>query len=223
MASNLSCRTGRLTVMEKKVIIFDFDGTLADTLASIITIGNQLADEYGYKKISNEEIGELRNKTIYQIIEKFHIPIFKMPFLLAKAKSLLHTYMETVHPFQGIGELLLNLRKKGGKLGILTSNSKINVEKFLSVHNLQVFDFIHSEFNIFGKEKAIKHIIHTYHFSLKEVIYVGDEVRDIEACKKSNIDMIAVTWGFNTKELLEKNNPTYLVNTTEELSQLLSE
>ena len=55
-----------------------------------------------------------------------------------------------------------------------------------------------------------------------DVVYIGDEERDIAACKKCKISIIAVTWGFDSKELLEKNNPHYLADTPKELLEIIT-
>jgi phosphoglycolate phosphatase-like HAD superfamily hydrolase len=56
----------------------------------------------------------------------------------------------------------------------------------------------------------------------EEVIYVGDETRDIEAAKRSQIKMIAVSWGFNSKTVLAEHNPDFLIHHPNELIQVIS-
>jgi len=54
-----------------------------------------------------------------------------------------------------------------------------------------------------------------------EVVYVGDEARDIEACQKADIAVITVSWGFHRKEVLREKNPTYLVDSPEEIETIV--
>ena len=106
-------------------------------------------------------------------------------------------------------------------LGILTSNSVKAVEAFLREHNLQCFDFVESENNIFKKSKHLIKIIKKHSFNKQEVIYIGDEVRDIIASQEAGIDVIAVTWGYNKKEILKQNHPTFIANNPSEIYKFL--
>ena len=107
-------------------------------------------------------------------------------------------------------------------MGILSSNSKENIEKFLQANSLEIFDFIHSEENILGKGKALGNLLKTHRLKNNEVIYVGDEVRDIEACKENGVKIISVTWGFNKKDILKKSKPDYIVDKPRKILKILS-
>lgn len=210
--------------MNEKVIIFDFDGTIADTIDTIVGITNTLAGEFGYKQISQEEIAQFRNFNARQIIEQSGISIFKLPFLARKVKTELNKEIRSLNPISGIKEALIELNKQGNRLGIITSNSKENVIAFLEKNNLQnLFSFVYAGRTIFGKNKIITNLIKQEALNLKVVIYVGDEVRDIEAARKSHIKVIAVTWGFNSKEVLAEYNPDFLIDFPSELIEAVEE
>ena len=81
----------------------------------------------------------------------------------------------------------------------------------------QLFDFVHSGKNIFGKDKVLLRLLHKYKIKRNSVIYVGDETRDIEALKRIKIPIIAVSWGFNSHSILEKFNPNALIDDPREL------
>ena len=109
-------------------------------------------------------------------------------------------------------------------MGIITSNSKKNVEKFLKKHNLNdIFDFIDSSTRILGKSYQIKSIIKKHRLDKDSVLYIGDETRDIEATKKVGIKVAAVTWGFNSSERLSQFSPDYLIDEPEQLIRVCSE
>ncbi|MBI4226600.1 HAD-IA family hydrolase [Candidatus Roizmanbacteria bacterium] len=204
-----------------KTIIFDFDGTIADTFPLILELFDEYAEEFGYKKIDRKESERLRNKNPKEIFQELKISPLKLPFLANKIRNGLNKQIQTVKIFPGMKDVLLSLKKKNFYLGILTSNSLDNVRKFLFIYNLEVFNFVHSEMNIFGKDKALNNMLRQNKLSREDVIYIGDEVRDIEACKKAKIKIIAVTWGFNKKEILQKNNPDYLIDKPEELLKII--
>lgn len=204
--------------MNDKVIIFDFDGTIANTIDAIVSIVNSLAPEFGYQQTSQEELAQIKNLNSRQIIERAGISIFKIPFLARKVKLELNKEIRKLSPIPGITEALIQLQNQDSRLGIITSNSKENVIAFLETNELQhLFSFVYSGRTIFGKNKVITNLIKQENLNPETVIYVGDEVRDIEAAKKSQIKAIAVTWGFNSKEVLAKYDPDFLIESPNEL------
>ncbi len=107
------------------------------------------------------------------------------------------------------------------QIGILTSNTQENVKQFLDKNEMDFFDFIRTGKSVFGKSHMINKIIKQRHVSKSEAFYVCDEVRDIEAARKSGIKSIVVTWGYNTKDVLIKENPDFLVNSPDELKNII--
>ena len=205
-----------------KTVIFDFDGTIADTLPLIIEFFNQNAEKFGFKKLGSSEVEGLRNKTVLEIIKEYKISLFRLAFIAKKLRDDLGKKIRDAKLIPEIKEVFFKLKKKGFKIGILSSNSKENIEKFLLAKDLKMFDFIQSETNIFGKDRALRNLLRRYNLPRENVIYVGDEVRDIEACKKNRVKIIAVTWGFSKKEIWKKNKPDYLVNKPQEILKIVS-
>ncbi len=209
--------------MTQKVVIFDFDGTIADTVDALVTIANRLAEEFGYVQITPEELALLRNLTSREIISYSGISVFRIPFLVKKVKGELKRKIPELKPITGMKEALIDLKNAGHHLGIITSNSKDNVTEFLKINELDnLFEFIYSGITIFGKTTIINNVLRQKQLKLEEVIYVGDETRDIEASKKSNIKVVAVTWGFNSPEVLAKQKPNYLIHHPSELLEVVN-
>jgi phosphoglycolate phosphatase len=208
--------------MTHKVIIFDFDGTIADTVDALVGIANRLAAEFGYAQITPEQLTLLRNFSSREIIKYSGVSLIKIPFLVKKVKSELKNKIPELKPIPGIKEALIQLQQHDYKLGIITSNSRDNVTAFLGINELNnLFDFIYSGVTIFGKTTIINNVMRQKQFNPDAVIYVGDETRDIEASKKANIKVIAVTWGFNSSEILAKQNPDFLINHPTELLEII--
>ena len=208
--------------MSVKVIIFDFDGTLADTLDALVRITNRLAEEFGYQTAAPEELSTVRALSSREIVKKSGISFLKLPFLLKKIREELQPEIQTLNPIPEIKEALIELKREGYCLGILTSNSENNVKTFINNQGMQdIFSFVYSETSIFSKDKSLKKLMRKNHLNSEEVIYVGDETRDIEASKKINIKVIAVTWGFNSGEVLAKHQPDFLIHEPNELSNVL--
>ncbi len=208
--------------MTQKAIIFDFDGTIADTVDALVSIANRLAQEFGYIPIAPEELAMLKNLSSREIIKYSGISIFKIPFLVKKVKAELKNKIPELKPIPGIKEALIVLKSEGNRLGIITSNSQENVTEFLQINDLNnLFEFIYSGVTIFGKTTIINNVLKQQQIKPQAVIYVGDETRDIEASKKANIKVIAVTWGFNSPEILARQNPDFLIHQPSQLLEVI--
>jgi len=86
---------------------------------------------------------------------------------------------------------------------------------------LDLFDFFYTAKKVFGKDRTISKIIKDMKLEKSKVYFVGDEVRDIEAGKKVGIKTIAVSWGYNTKDALDKEHPDHLIDSPLELENIV--
>lgn len=206
--------------MKNTILIFDFDGTIADTHHQIIKISNQLAEEFGYSLIRPEEIEKLKDKTSREVIRHLKVPILKIPAILAKAKKELYDGMTEIDPIEGLKEILQKLKMAGARMGILSSNAPENINKFLANHDLEVFEFVDSTLKVWTKNISLKKLLQRHGFLPKQILYIGDETRDIEAAKALGIKVAAVTWGYNSERALKKHKPDFLIHTPQELFQL---
>ena len=202
-------------------MIFDFDGTIADTLNSIIHIMNDLSNEFGFRKIRDEDIEYLREKRPREILKYLGISIFKLPFVIRKVRIEINSNITLLSPSVDLLPILKLLKKNGCQVGIVTTNIEENVKKFLQANNLDQFDFFYTAKKIFGKDKTISKIIKDMKLEKSLVYFVGDEVRDIEAGKKVGINTIAVSWGYNTKDALANECPDFLIDSPLELENII--
>lgn len=204
--------------MIAKVIIFDFDGTIADSFAVILRISNQLAQEFGYPVAQPDDIETLKNLSSREIIKRSGIAPLRLPFLLRRLQRELNQEICQMQLIPGMKETLLTLHEQGHRLAIVTSNSSENVNMFLELQNLTpVFDFVGSGLSLFGKGRIIQRLLKRHCLDPATVLYVGDETRDVEAARNIGIQMVAVTWGFNSSQALAAENPDYLVHHPQEL------
>ena len=195
------------------VVIFDFDGTIADTLDPLLAIANNLAKEYGYPLITAEQLNQFQTLDSRAIIRQSKIPILKLPFLLRRLKSDLNQQITTVQPIEGMPEAIRELKRHDHSLGIVTSNSEPNVSAFLEHHNLlHLFDFVKSGTTIFGKHRIIRRLLKQKNIDIQNTVYVGDETRDIESAKAIDMPIISVSWGFNDHSVLAQYSPNQLID-----------
>ncbi len=205
--------------MSDAILIFDFDGTIADTHHYAVHIANRLAPEYGYRQMEWEDVERLRDKTAKEIIEHLGVPILKIPAILARAKHEFHKGIDDVHLIDGLHDVLHELHRLGVLMGIVSSNAAKNIDRFLSNHDLKIFDFLHGTKRVWSKHHSLEKLIKRRGFERERVFYVGDETRDISAAKKSGVRGVSVTWGYNSAKVLSEHSPDYLIETPSELLQ----
>ena len=199
------------------VVIFDFDGTIANTIDLLIRLFNEIAPKYNLQNIKDSEKETLRNSSATELIKIYKISPWKLIGLVKDLRSKLKLDIQNVAITNGLKDVFEKLGKHDVELGIVTSNSRENVQLFLKKWNINSINFIHTENNLFGKARVLNNLIKKQGLKKKEVIYVGDEVRDIEAAQKVGIKIIAVTWGFNSEKRLKKAKPTYLISEPKEI------
>jgi phosphoglycolate phosphatase len=202
-----------------KHIIFDFDGTLVDSKEVSILIYNQLAQKYNAKRIAN--IDTLLKFPLFERFKALNVPLVKLPFIVSDITKRYKRLLLNITMFTGIRELLIELNGRGYQLAIISSNSKNNIRDYLQQNQLDVIGTIMSSTNIFGKDKVIKKFLTTHKISLPEVIYIGDEIRDIDACKKVGIKIICVDWGYDPIEMLKNKQPDYIVGSPQDILSIL--
>lgn len=204
----------------KRTLVFDFDGTIANTLPHILTISNRLAGEFGYRSVKEDEIELFRGKSSREALALLQIPLVRLPAIARRMKAELQKDIHLLKPILSVKEVLYELASHY-RLGIVTSNSSSNVERFLKANEMAYFDFIYSSSSLFGKSRVLRGVLKARQLRREETVYVGDETRDIEAAKKTGIDMIAVAWGANSAEVLASLQPQFLIQQPEELLALL--
>ena len=203
-------------------IIFDFDGTIADTLNLGVAVSNNISERFGYKKISNQdELDSYRNLSTQKAIKAVGISFLKLPLVASAFRKELSKNIHLLKPFEGLPEVIKELSQLYN-LGIVTSNSQSNIDDFLNRHQMsEYFQYFSSGIRLFQKNRTIKSILNDANLNTNEVLLVGDETRDIEAAKKCGLPIVSVAWGFHTRSVLEKFSPNKIIDHPTELLELL--
>jgi phosphoglycolate phosphatase len=203
-----------------KVVLFDFDGTIVDSVEVGIAITNRLAIEFGFPPFDEETLAELKELGSREALRRSRIPIWKLPFLIRRFTQELNREIPSLQLFPEMRETLLELKRQGYLLGIVSTNSVKNIQEFLKFQDLtSTFNFVAASYALFGKSRLIRKI--QTQIQASEIYYVGDETRDIEAARQSGVFAIAATWGLNSAEILQANSPDFLINSPKELVPLI--
>ncbi len=204
------------SLKRKEVIYcFDFDGTIADTLPLIIKKADFALRKSGMKEIDGDFLRKIRKEGIEEVFKEMNVPLYKLFFLYIKIKRGMNQGIGGVVMKEEMKEVLLELKRRNHSLGVLTSNSRKNVNYFLRENGVDFFDFVSSS-GIFNKANKIK--------KLKRkggiFVYIGDEIRDIDAGKKAGVKTVAVPWGLSSKKALQLACPDFLIENPRDLLSL---
>lgn len=203
---------------KKKTILFDFDGTLAETMMLIHQVFNSLSGVYGYRHLPEDEVEQARHLTVREFIDHIGIPLWKVPIIAIHARRKMHDSMDQIQPPKGLVDVLTQIHQSGEYImDILTSNRRKNVMTFLSRHRINWFDEVESTHAILSKRKRVEKYIRQKGLNPEELYYVGDTTIDVESARHAGAKTVAVSWGLNTPEALAKVNPDFLVSRPEEL------
>lgn len=210
------------------MMIFDFDGTIADTIEEGLRIVNELAPKYDFPVIDAKKAESLRDLGTREVVRRVGIRPRSIPKMLGEAKMMLRERMGSIKPICGMPEALCSLRENGVRLGILTSNSRENVEVFVEQWELaSCFSFLETGSPLFGKARLLRRILQKGNAGRKSAgrtgaIYVGDETRDIVAARRVGVRSAAVCWGANSTAALKEMTPDFLLTHPSELLRLAS-
>ena len=204
-----------------KYVIFDFDGTLADSKMALLSSWNSFALKNNFKELKLEELETMKKLSIKERCKLLNFPMYKLSFVIPQIYKLYRKAINDVTLFDGVKDLLQGLEKKSYKTAIISSNSKENILMFLKGNKIESITNILCSKSIFGKDKLINKFLKDNKLDASEVIYVGDEKRDLVACKKTGIKMIWVSWGYDSIEVFEGEYPDYKVNKPSEILEVI--
>lgn len=205
-----------------KTLIFDFDGTIADSFETLLEAFEDITRRP--QKLTAQEVKDLRGKKLKQIIKYLKIKPWQIPRLILQAKPEVKRRMHSVKPFDGLPSVLKQLHKDGHQMFILSTNDPATIRDFLSAYKLEsCFDAVRGNIGLGGKAGALKKAIKAHKLNKKDCVYIGDEVRDVQAAKKAGIAPVSVGWGFNYPKALEKAKTSALAHRPKDLLKILAD
>lgn len=203
-----------------KYIVFDFDGTIADSRAVFLVLYNEIADKNGYQQLTEENLEEMRGFSIGERCRLLGVPMYRIPFI---ASAIIKKYKASVPSLQfneGMKELLLSLAQNNMRFAVLSSNSKSNIEHFFELNKVSCKDVFCSR-SVFGKHILINKFLKQKGLKPSEILYVGDELRDVIACRKSGVAVAWVSWGYDSEESITNNRPDYHIDSPAQILSLV--
>ena len=196
--------------MPHKLIIFDFDGTLADTFPWFTGVLNDIAARYRFRRIEADEVEALRGYSARQLIAHLGIPQWKLPFIARHMRRLATDDGDPVPLFSGTDAMLRELRQAGLVLALVSSNTESNIRRALGPETAALFTAFACGAGLFGKASKFRQIAKRAGIEHTACVCIGDEIRDFEAAHDAGMAFGAVSWGFTSAPALQALGPAFM-------------
>lgn len=204
-----------------RLIMFDFDGTLADSFNWAAGLVNQFADQYGFRRLEPHERESLRVLDAKTLIQHLGVPAWKIPIMAAHVRKLMGQQIDQIPLFAGIDKQLHCLATGGATLAMVSSNAEQNIRRVLGPENSALFTYYECGAAIFGKAPKLKALLRKSGIAPEQSILVGDEIRDQQAAQQAQIAFGAVAWGYTDYVALQACGPALAFDRVEDLSEKL--
>lgn len=197
--------------MPYRLVIFDFDGTLADTLPWFESVLDGVADRYGFRRPGELDRETLRRSDARTLLALLGVPRWKLPFIARHMRRLKSRDAHTIRLFAGAAGMLDRLADHGVTLAIVSSNSEANIRRVLGPADVARIAHLACSASLFGKPAKIRRVLRRAGVSPGEALYVGDELRDAEAAARAGVAFAAASWGYAAPEALARTRPVALL------------
>jgi phosphoglycolate phosphatase len=192
--------------MSYGLVIFDFDGTLADSFAWFLSTWNRIAPARGLQAMDPATLEAYRGLSASELVRALDVPLLKVPALMTAMRREMSRNLAQVQLFAGAGDLLADLRRHGVRSAIVSSNSQANVEQILGRKYASMIDHFACGASLLGKRRKFREVLKAIDVPPAKALCVGDELRDADAAASAGLDFIGVGWGFATAEALAKGS-----------------
>lgn len=210
----------------KKAVIFDLDGTLLNTLDDLADSTNYALSKFGYPTRTIEEVRQFVGNGVAKLIERAipdgeNNPNFEKCLSIFKENYAKNMYNKTA-PYNGIIEMLSNLKSKGIKIAVVSNKFDLAVKELCKKYFEGFIDFAAGENEAQGIKKkpapdTVISVLNEFNFAPEDAVYIGDSDVDIMTAKNSKMPCISVTWGFRDEKFLLENGATILINAPSEI------
>jgi phosphoglycolate phosphatase len=208
--------------MKYKLVIFDFDGTLADSYPWFLSVFEDLSKRYRLPALEMTDLEKLRSLDVSQILKEYKIPLWKVAVIGNHLKKLMNSQIDKICLVSGMQSVIEMLQKQEIKLAVVTSNSEKNVRQVLGPQNISYFDFIESGVSMFGKKNKFQKILKKTGIPAYETLSIGDEVRDLKSAHEAQIPFGAVTWGYTDLKTLQKHSPEEVFDNPQQILEAVN-
>lgn len=214
----------------KRLVIFDLDGTLLNTIADLANSTNHALNQLGYPTHEPEEYNLMVGNGINKLFERALPEGEKTEENVLRVRRKFIPYYDQHNadesrPYPGIPELLETLQAKGIQLAVASNKYQAATEKLIA-HYFPNIKFIavfgqRDGVNVKPDPAIVEDILRISGTHKKEVLYVGDSGVDMQTARNAGVTACGVTWGFRPLAELESFNPRYIIEVPQLISDLI--
>ncbi|ABI77657.1 HAD-superfamily hydrolase, subfamily IA, variant 1 [Hyphomonas neptunium ATCC 15444] len=190
------------------LIIFDFDGTLADSVSFFRALLPELSQKFRFRLPSHEEQEAMRGHPPREVMSSLGIPGWKLPMIAVYARKRARA-AEAFPLFEGTLDLLDAVMAKGIPVAVVSSNAEAVVRRALGPEISSRISAWSCGAGMFGKAKHFRDVMKRLKADPARTLAVGDEIRDIDAAREVGICCVAVSWGFAPIDALKAARPDH--------------
>ena len=214
-----------------QICIFDLDGTLTDTLESLTYSVNQTLAEMGLSPITHEQCREfIGNGAAYLIRKSLIAGGDRSASRLQEGMKIYRrifsencTYQ--VEPYEGIPELLTELKRRNFKLAVLSNKPHEQTQKVVQhFFGTKLFDYVQGQCDAIPRKPdptGAHMIAKQFRVGNEECVYIGDSETDIQTAQAAGMESVGVAWGFRSEQVLREHGAKHIIYKPEELLSIL--
>ncbi|MDR3327058.1 MAG: HAD family hydrolase [Prevotellaceae bacterium] len=214
----------------KKLIIFDLDGTLINSVSDLAASTNYALEKLGLPTHDTDSYRFFVGNGVNKLLERALPENLKNDDFIQKIKAIMLPYYsehctDKTAPYQGIVDLLKQIVEKGIKVAVASNKHH--------PATLEMVKYFFPDINfvaVMGQREGyptkpdpiiVEDILKIANIDKKDTLYVGDTAVDIQTAKNAEVEIVAVTWGFRPISELEEQNPDRIVDSVEELTKMI--
>lgn len=201
-----------------RLAIFDFDGTLGDTMGWMLDASDSMADKFGFRKIDRSQLDTLRTMSARDLMKLQRLPALKLPIIAAHFHTLMASEAGTIKMFDGAPETLRSLHAAGVKLAVVSSNTEANIRVVLGDELSGLVSQFACGATMFGKASKFRRVLKALGVAPADAISIGDEIRDLDAAREVGLATAVVCWGYTAPEALKAQRPDHVFETMGEIA-----
>lgn len=205
-----------------RLVIFDFDGTLADSFPVLLRALNAAAARYGFRPIDDQDVGELRGRSPWEVMEHIDVAMWQLPMIMQFVRERMAQELDAVALFPGMHEVLEDVTAHDVRIAIVSSNSESSVRHVLGSRLASLVGEYRCNVSMFGKRPKLRQVLASTGVAAGDALAIGDEIRDLRAARGESIPFCAVTWGFTAVPALVAAAPDYVAGRVEDLVDVIT-
>ncbi len=207
--------------MKYKLLIFDFDGTLANTMPWVLTIVDHVAEKYKLPRPDLSQLDHFRRQDARTLIRQYRVPAWKIVLVSRYVHRLMAKDLDKITLFEGVDSMLQEICQAEVRLAVVSSNTRAIVRHVLGPENVACFRYFECGVSVFGKYAKFKKVLKRAKVRPGEALVIGDELRDFDAARRAHIPFGAVAWGYTLFEVLWAHAPREAFHEVEDIARLI--